>query len=66
VAHIFLTRVRDYYDIDGLWAEAERTIIEDKPRAAGKVAKTKKAVAKRAVKSKKPAAARSPRKRAAK
>ncbi len=54
VAHIFIARVRDYYDIDGLWAEAERTIVEDKPRAVKKVVKTKKSVA------------RSPRKRAAK
>ena len=58
VAHIFLTHVRDYYDIEGLWAEAERTVVEDKPRAASRVAKTKKAVAKRTVKSKKTAAAK--------
>ena len=31
VVHIFLARVRDYYDIEGLWAEAERTVVEDKP-----------------------------------
>ncbi len=55
VAHIFLTRVRDYYDIEGLWAEAPRTIIEDKPRAVRK-----------ALKPKKTATARTPRKRAAK
>lgn len=51
VVHIFLERIRDYYDIEGLWAEAERTVVEDKPR---KAAKAKKAVA------------RAPRKRAAK
>ncbi len=54
VVHIFLERVRDYYDIEGLWAEAERTVVEDKPRKAAKAAKTKKAVTK------------APRKRAAK
>jgi ribosome-associated protein len=55
VAHIFITRMREYYDIDGLWAEAERTKVEDKPRAVKKAARTKKS-----------AAAKSPRKRTAK
>ena len=48
VAHIFLTRVREYYDIEGLWAEAERTTVEDKPRTVGKVAKPRKTGATRA------------------
>ncbi len=55
VVHIFLEPVREYYDIEGLWAEAERTVVEDKPRAVKKVAKPRRT-----------GAARAPRKRAAK
>ncbi len=55
VVHIFIARMREYYDIDGLWAEAERTSVEDKPRTLKKAARTKKT-----------ATARTPRKRAAK
>ncbi len=58
VAHIFLEPVRAYYDIDGLWAEAPVTKVEEKGGAVRKAGKTKKAVAGRAVKSKKTAAAK--------
>lgn len=34
VAHIFLDRVRGYYDIEGLWADAE--VVEVKDGASGK------------------------------
>ncbi len=31
VAHIFTEQRRAYYDLDGLWADAERTEIADEP-----------------------------------
>ncbi len=28
VVHIFLSHLRSYYDIDGLWADAQRAVID--------------------------------------
>jgi ribosome-associated protein len=40
VAHIFTEGARAYYDLDGLWADAERTEIkEKKPAKASKAGK---------------------------
>ena len=32
VVHIFLERVRSFYDLEGLWAEAPQTEVADKIR----------------------------------
>ena len=39
VAHIFYGPVREFYDLEGLWADAEITRVEDK--GAAKAAKTR-------------------------
>lgn len=44
VAHIFITDVRKFYNLEGLWADAEVTDVEDKPvtrKAASKKASEK-------------------------
>lgn len=33
VVHIFYQPVRGFYDLEGLWAEAPLTEVEDKPKA---------------------------------
>lgn len=32
--HVFLEPVRDYYDLEGLWAEAPMTEVRDKAKKA--------------------------------
>lgn len=34
VVHVFLEPVRDYYDLEGLWAEAPVTEVRDKVKKA--------------------------------
>lgn len=34
VVHVFLEPVRDYYDLEGLWAEAPMTEVRDKAKKA--------------------------------
>jgi ribosome-associated protein len=54
IAHIFQPDVREFYDLDGLWADAKQVTGWDKPEPAPEPAKpaapVKKAAAKKAVK----------------
>ncbi len=36
IVHIFLAEVRDYYDLDALWIDADRLCVETEPAAAKK------------------------------
>ena len=37
VVHVFLEPVRDFYDLEGLWAEAPKTEVKEKVRKAAAV-----------------------------
>lgn len=72
VVHIFLDPIREFYNLEGLWAEAPSTIVKDKPKRAPKAeaalkaaAPKKKAAAKKpvAVKKAAPKAKAKPRKK---
>lgn len=43
VAHIFLTDSRKFYNLEGLWADAEVTDVVDKPAPRKRVSKKKSA-----------------------
>ena len=43
VVHVFLEHMREYYDIEGLWAEAPMTEVKEKPKPKAKTAPRKKA-----------------------
>ncbi len=34
IAHVFFEPVREFYDLEGLWAEAPLTEVKDKPKTA--------------------------------
>jgi len=42
VVHVFYSDTRYYYDIDGLWLDADRVVVEEKPAPARKPAARKK------------------------